>query len=136
MENRNKLDFKDIGIRIRTARENLKLSREKFAEILELSPFYIGQIERGDRKMSVATLDKIATALHQSVDYLLYGKDIHGCKIDIDTDFSIFESANADYCSSLDRDLYELLLMLSKCSRKEITLFEDLVKLILPYINK
>ncbi len=47
---RSHLDLRAIGNKIRLEREMLNLSREKLAEITELSPFYIGQIERGERK--------------------------------------------------------------------------------------
>ena len=40
---------KAIGYRIREEREKLKLTREKFAEIVDFSPLYIGQLERGDK---------------------------------------------------------------------------------------
>ncbi|CCQ98055.1 Transcriptional regulator, XRE family [[Clostridium] ultunense Esp] len=136
MGNKGKLNFKDIGARIRLEREKLNLTREKFAEIVGLSSFYIGQIERGDRRMSLETLAKIATSLHQSVDYLLYGEDAYEVKIELGKDFSVLESTDKDYDPYLDEDLKELFLILSQCSNKEIILFKDLIKLIIPYINR
>ena len=63
------LFLREIGNRIRAEREYLGLTREKFAEIVDLSSFYIGQIERGDRTMSLDTLLKIADSLKLSIDY-------------------------------------------------------------------
>ncbi len=51
----NEIDNKGIGERLRQEREELGLTREKFAEIVELSPLYIGQLERGERQMSLNT---------------------------------------------------------------------------------
>lgn len=134
--NKANLNFKDIGTRIRLEREKLNLTREKFAEIIELSPFYIGQIERGDRKMSVETIVKIANTLHVSIDYLLNGSHLYCQKIEIEKHFSVFESLNENYDSVLADDLDELLSILTRCSKKEISLIKDITKLIIPHINK
>ena len=40
------INLEEIGLRIRKEREKLGLTREKFAELIGLSPYYIGQIER------------------------------------------------------------------------------------------
>ncbi len=134
--NKANLNFKDIGTRIRLEREKLNLTREKFAEIIELSPFYIGQIERGDRKMSVETIVKIANTLHVSIDYLLNGSNLYCQKIEIEKHFSVFESLNENYDSVLADDLDELISILTRCSKKEISLIKDITKLIIPHINK
>ena len=76
IEKNKNLNFKDIGTRIRREREKLGLSREKFAEIVGLSTYYIGQIERGDRNMSLETLFRISESLNVSTDYILKG-DLH-----------------------------------------------------------
>lgn len=130
------LSFKDVGARIRLERENLNLTREKFAEIVELSPFYIGQIERGDRRMSLQTLVKIANTLHVSVDYLLNGSNIYNKKIEVEKHFSVLESSSEDYDSILGNELKELLSILSRCSKEEINLIKDITKLIIPHITK
>ena len=137
MNSNNKvLNFKEIGRRIRLERERLNLTREKFAEIVELSPFYIGQIERGDRKMSLDTLVKFANTFHVSVDYLLYGSNLHNENIKLEKIFTVLETMDNNYNTVLDRDLEELMIILSRCSKEEINLIKEMVKLILPYINK
>lgn len=131
---KNILDFKEIGLRIRTEREKLDLTREKFAEIVGLSSFYIGQIERGERKMSLETLAKISKALHMSTDYLLFGNNFSYDSTA--QNISVLESADNSYDSNPKGDLQELLSILLRCSDKEVSLVNDLVKLILPHINK
>lgn len=64
---KKRVDFKDVGDRIRKEREKLQISREKFAEILNLSPFFVGQIERGERKMSISTLISVSECFHVSL---------------------------------------------------------------------
>ncbi|MBU5437177.1 helix-turn-helix domain-containing protein [Tissierella sp. MSJ-40] len=126
------LNFKEIGSRIRAEREKLNLTREKFAEIIGLSSFYIGQIERGDRKMSVDTLIKIADSLHVSVDYLLKGHILYTNNTHLNKEFSVSESNNENYIKEIDDEIRDLL---SRCSEKEISLIKDMIRLILPYLG-
>lgn len=105
-----KINYKEVGNKIRIEREKFNLTRERFSEIVELSPVYIGQIERGERKMSLDTLVKVAKSLHLPLDYLIYGeKSINDKKIDL---YSILE----------------------RCSDKELKVIEDVLKAILPHI--
>jgi len=69
-----KLDFnKNIGNRIREKRKLLSLSREKFAELIDLSPQFLAEIETGRKGMSSMTLLKICNGLCVSADYILTG---------------------------------------------------------------
>ncbi|NLY77687.1 MAG: helix-turn-helix transcriptional regulator [Tissierellia bacterium] len=128
------LKYDEIGARIRKERENLNLSREKFAEILGISPYYLGQIERGDRKMSLQVLTKIAISLHLPVDYILFG----ACKF-MDNNFPttkyISKEASQNYNAYINEDLEELIKILSRCSYKEISLLKEVVTLIIPFIK-
>lgn len=130
------LNFIEIGARIRAERERLNLTREKLAEIIGLSPFYIGQLERGDRKMSVDTLVKISNSLHVSVDYILKGYSSDDTNLNTQTNFYVLESDEKNYKEILDDDIKELFTILQRCSKTEINLIKDMIKLILPYLNK
>lgn len=128
MTQRNEsLDLHKIGIRIRTEREKLGLSREKFAEILNLSSHYIGQIERGDRTMSLGTLIKVSQALNTSTDYLLKGYT-HYMK-----NLLIADAVEDNYKEETDEEIKDLLSLLSGTSKDKIKLIKDLAKLILPH---
>ena len=52
-----------IGSRLREERKARGLSIEKLAELAEITPSFLGLIERGKRKLSVLTLDKLSGAL-------------------------------------------------------------------------
>jgi transcriptional regulator with XRE-family HTH domain len=65
------MDFALLGKRIRDERLMLRLTLEQLAELVDKSSNFIGQIERGDRKLSVETLVDIANALGTTVDSLL-----------------------------------------------------------------
>lgn len=67
------MNLKKIGSRIKSERQNRKLSQEKLAEIINVSPHYIYEIERGLKAMSLETLINMSTALNISTDYVLFG---------------------------------------------------------------
>lgn len=52
-----------IGQRIRSYRINQHLSQEKLAELCNLHPTYIGQLERGEKNATIETIAKVADAL-------------------------------------------------------------------------
>lgn len=60
-----------IGKRIREERLRLKLTQERLAEDVNLSMAYIGQVERGDRSLTLENLIIVAKRLGVTVDYLL-----------------------------------------------------------------
>ncbi|MEX1029121.1 MAG: helix-turn-helix transcriptional regulator [Paenibacillaceae bacterium] len=61
-----------LGKRIRMERNKLNMTQETLAEKVDLSDAYIGQIERGERKLSLHALIKLSNALGVTVDYLLH----------------------------------------------------------------
>lgn len=70
----NGLDYALIGSRIRETRTALKLTQEEASERCDITNSFYGNIERGDKKMSVETLVKISRGLKVSLDYLIYGE--------------------------------------------------------------
>lgn len=60
-----------IGHRIREERLRLNLTQEVLAEEVELTTAYIGQVERGERNLTIENLIKVANRLGVTVDYLL-----------------------------------------------------------------
>ena len=69
----NNLNNFEIGERIRGVRENMLLSREKFSEMIDISDVFLGQIERGEKSLSLKTLTKIISYTGISADYFLFG---------------------------------------------------------------
>ncbi len=65
----------EIGERIRSIRESMFMSREKFSEMIEISDVFLGQIERGECSLSLKTLTSIVAFSGSSADFILYGKD-------------------------------------------------------------
>ncbi len=67
------MDLKAIGSRIKAERRKVGLTQEGLSEIVNVTPHYIYEIERGMKAMSVETLMNLSEALELSVDYILYG---------------------------------------------------------------
>lgn len=56
-----------FGLRLRAAREYLGLSQESLAEKAELHRTYIGQVERGERNISVDNMERLARSVGYEV---------------------------------------------------------------------
>ena len=65
------MNYNQLGQRIREERLKLGLTQARLAEDVHISDAYIGQIERGERSLSLDTLIRLANRLSVSVDYLL-----------------------------------------------------------------
>ncbi len=59
--------------RIRKAREDAGYTRERFAELLDVSVSYMAEVERGRTSISLKTLVKICDLLGLSADYVVFG---------------------------------------------------------------
>ena len=60
----SKKDLQKFGKRLKTLRLNHSLTQLELAEILDMSPNFIGMIERGERNTTVENVFKIARALN------------------------------------------------------------------------
>lgn len=69
-----KIDYKDLGKRIRAERRRQDLTQEKLAEMADISDSFLGHIERGGRTLSIETLAKLANALNLSIEYIVCGE--------------------------------------------------------------
>ncbi|MBO5164186.1 MAG: helix-turn-helix transcriptional regulator [Ruminococcus sp.] len=65
------MNMKTIGKNIRKYRLEINMKQEKLAELTNLSPNYIGMLERADKIPSLTTLINIANALNVTADMLL-----------------------------------------------------------------
>lgn len=100
-----------IGERIVEGRNRLGISRERFAELIGVSTYFVGQIERGVRKMSYDTLLKISDYLHLSLDYLVKGEEIE-------------QSGD------------ELQQLINQCTPQEKALLLDVLKVAMPHLGR
>ena len=88
------LDYKAIGKRIKIARIKADLMQERLAEMVEISPTHMSNIETGTTRVSLTAIVSLANALSVTVDDLLcdsvvkskvqFEKDIAGILADCD----------------------------------------------------
>lgn len=72
------MDKESIGKRVRRQRESLSLTRDQFAEQIEISPQFLAEIENGKKGMSAETLYKICSRTNVLSDYILFGRHSTG----------------------------------------------------------
>ena len=71
------MDLREIFRRnVKSQRKKRKLSQEKLAELCDLSTNYIGDIERNNRKVTIDTIEKIASGLNIEPSILLTKNEI------------------------------------------------------------
>ena len=110
------MDLKEIGCRIKTIRKSNRLTQEQLAELINVSPHYIYEIEKGLKKMSLDTLTSLSSSLNVSADYILFG-------------YSPEPSGQEyKYFDQLD----QLLQLLTHTQRKSIT---KIIQTILPLLK-
>lgn len=107
------MNYVELGTKIRAERHKLGLTLDKLSEIVGISEPFLGHIERGERKLSVETLIKLASALGVTVDSLVQDS------------------------ISIEQDIEEnqLIHLTKKLSPKQKRMIVDLVKALLPHLE-
>ncbi len=109
------LNYKAIGKRIKIARIHNDITQEKLAEIVNLSPSHMSNIETGTTKVSLTTIVNIANALSVTVDDLLCD-DIIKAKPQFENDIKIL----LDDCDDFEiRIVKELLTSIISTLRRD-----------------
>ena len=102
------IDYKAIGLRIKTARTRKGLTQGNIAQLTGLSTPHISNIETGNTKLGLPTIIHLANVLDVSVDELLCDNIHRSEKI---------------YC-------HELSGLLQDCSVDELHIISELAKVI------
>lgn len=103
------MDYKKLGKRIREERLRLNLTQEHLSEEIGISTAYLGQIERGERNITLDKLITLTNRLGVTVDFLLN-----------------------DYVTVANEDIYQkiMLQLFDGRSTKEKELAVNIVKLL------
>ncbi len=98
-------DSETVGSKIRACRKAAKMTQEKLAERVKISPTYLSEIETNRKQAGREVLCKIAEELEVSVDYLLYARKEHNGDIKMVEWKILFED-----CSGYEQNvLFELV---------------------------
>ena len=108
------MDYSLLGKRIREERLRLNLTQEKLAEDINISTAYLGQIERGERSVTLDKLIPLANRLGVTIDFLL-----------------------SDYVKTVEADmnLNRLTQLLQNKTAAEKELAVNMVKLLFSYTD-
>ena len=68
-----------IGERLRKQRRIMGLTQEQAAELLGVSTTYYGEIERGNRKLTIPRILTVYEKMNLEPTYLLTGEIFDGC---------------------------------------------------------
>lgn len=60
-----------LGERVKLVRNSNKITREKLAEMIDVSPRFLAEVEAGKVGVSLQTLKNLSLTLSTSTDYLL-----------------------------------------------------------------
>ena len=103
------MDYKKLGKRIREERLRLNLTQEHLSEEIGISTAYLGQIERGERNITLDKLITLTNRLGVTVDFLLN-----------------------DYVTAANEDIYQkiMLQLFDGRSKKEKELAVNIVRLL------
>ena len=65
------INFKKVGQNLRAERERIGQTQEQIADAIDVTPAFVGHLERAERSMSLNTLIKFCNYYHVTIDYLL-----------------------------------------------------------------
>lgn len=87
------MELQSIGKKIKDKRQQKNISQEKLAELVDVTPSYISNIESGNRIASLPTMLEIVKVLDLSLDYLLL-ENVTDDSDNIETDKFLVEFKN------------------------------------------
>lgn len=103
------LDYKSIGKRIKIARIQADMTQEHLAELVEISPSHMSNIETGTTRVSLTTIVAIANALQVTPDDFLCDNVVQ-CKIQFQRDIAALLDNCDEYEIRIARDTLDALL--------------------------
>jgi transcriptional regulator with XRE-family HTH domain len=84
----DKASRREIGRRIKRARQAKELTQSDLAKILGMHRSNFSRIEKGGIMPTAKTLIKIKDILDISIDFLLFGQEIHGKSLELFGEYS------------------------------------------------
>ena len=102
------LDYKAIGKRIKIARIKADLTQERLAEMVEISPTHMSNIETGTTRVSLTAIVSLANALSVTVDDLLCDSVVK-CKVQFEKDIAGILADCDEYEIRMIKDMAQAL---------------------------
>lgn len=100
--------YSEIGFRIMQLRNQQNISRERLADMADISQKFLYEIEFGKKGFSVKVLQRIADSLKTSCEYIIRGNDIYN-NAELYNAVKLFEGSEADKVAEVLKALHELV---------------------------
>ena len=84
-------------------------TREALAELAEISPKFLYEIETGKKGFSALVLNNICNALHVNSDYILTGKQEVSYDQKLVMVLELFSKEKTEQISKILKEIYELI---------------------------
>ncbi len=117
MEDAITMELKQIGARIRAARQDQNMSQQELAEASHISLPHISEIELGKSKMNILTFRQIIEALQVSADSIL--------RADVPEVKNIFKKEFSDLFDDCTPQELEMLINLVKNVKQNMRQSQD-----------
>ena len=101
-------DYSEIGFRIMQLRNQQNISRERLADMANISQKFLYEIEFGKKGFSVSILKSIADSLETSCECIVRGDDIYS-DTELYNAVRLFEGREADKVAEVLKALHELV---------------------------
>jgi len=102
------MEYRLIGNRIKAARQEKRMTQEKFAEFLGVSVSFISQVESGGKKFNLERITEVCKILDKPISYFIDGST---------------ESLD-------DPKIADIVELLSTMNLKKLRLIRDLVRVV------
>ena len=117
MKSRKKKEINiQVGLNIRNYREKAGYSREKFSELIGISPRFLADVETGFVGISITTLKMICEVLGVSSDRLLWNNESN---ISLDERISHIDSKYLKIIEEILQKQLEIIAMVKKENLKD-----------------
>ncbi len=101
--------YDQAGERIYRLRKQQRLTREQFAEIAEISPKFLYEIENGQKGFSADTLYHIAKGLSVSCEYILTGETQEPFNAEMMDHLQRFDASNQCRIAVILESIHEII---------------------------
>ena len=109
-------NWKEFGARVKKYKNQIGLTTEKFAEMINRTENYVNELEKGNKGCSVHTLHQISKALKVPVDNLLYGE--------VPSEDEQFDSKEI------------MKEIINRCNNEELQVVRDVIVALYPHLEK
>lgn len=101
--------YKDAGERVLLTRVMRGYTRESLAELADISPKFLYEIETGKKGFSALVLYNLCVALKVDCDYILTGRKEATYDKGLLSILELFEKDKTEQITNILKDIYELI---------------------------